>query len=197
MISLEKSQEVLRGKLLELERSLDSSRAENLSSQRELAEYRGKARKILEEKEKFIIRLKAGEGHSETQSEMREAEVEQLSRERNLYQEETLSLAAQLQAAREEVASYEERLQREEASQHCLLSDLTRQLTLETERREELESEVSRQAEELRFSREDLTRAKTSSLRALAEKEAEIKKLREQINFRAKLSGHRREEEGR
>ena len=153
MISLEKSQEVLRGKLLELERSLDSSRAENLSSQRELAEYRAKARKILEEKEKFISRLRAEGGHSEAQSEVREAEVEQLSRERNLYQEETLSLAAQLQSAREEVTNYEERLQREETSQHCVLSDLTRQLTFETERREELESEVSRQAEQLRYTR--------------------------------------------
>ena len=76
-----------------------------------------------------------------------------MSRERNLYQEETFNLAAQLVTARQELASCEERLQREENSQHCLLSDLNRRLHFETERREELESEVSRQAEELRYTR--------------------------------------------
>ena len=152
VISLEKSQEVLRVKVLELERSLESSRAESVGSQRELAEYRAKARKILEEKEKFISTLRAG-GHTEDQSELRQAEVEQMSRERNLYQEETFNLAAQLVTARQELASCEERLQREENSQHCLLSDLNRRLHFETERREELESEVSRQAEELRYTR--------------------------------------------
>ena len=152
MISLEKSQEALRGKISELERSLDWSKSENLNSQRELAEYRAKARKILEEKEKFICKLRSG-GQTEDQSEVREAEVEQLSRERNLYQEETIKLAAQLATAREEAASYEERLEREEKSQQCVVSDLTRQLRGQTERTEDLETELSRLAEELRYTR--------------------------------------------
>ena len=77
VISLEKSQEALRSKISELEVSLDWSKSENINSQRELAEYRAKARKILEEKEKFICTLRSG-GQAEDQSEVREAEVEQL-----------------------------------------------------------------------------------------------------------------------
>ena len=152
MISLEKSQEALRSKISELEVSLDWSKSENINSQRELAEYRAKARKILEEKEKFICTLRSG-GQAEDQSEVREAEVEQLSRERNLYQEETIKLAAQLASAREEAARYEERLEREERSQQCAVSDLTRQLRGQTERTEDLETELSRLAEELRYTR--------------------------------------------
>ena len=137
---------------MELERSLEWSKSENLNSQRELAEYRAKARKILEEKEKFICTLRSGD-HGEDQSEVRQAEVEQISRERNLYQEETIKLAAQLATAREEVASLEERLEREENSQQCAVSDLGRQLSLQTERTEDLQTEVWRQAEELRYTR--------------------------------------------
>ena len=107
MISLEKSQEVLRGKILELERSLDWSKSEKVQSERELAEYRAKARKILEEKEKFITKLRSGGGEEEDQGEVGQAELEQVSRERNLYQEETVKLAGQLATARQETASLE------------------------------------------------------------------------------------------
>ena len=153
MISLERSQEVLKGKILELERSLDWSKSEKLNSERELVEYRAKARKILEEKEKFILSLRSGDHHGQDQTQLRQAELDQISQERNLYQEETIKLTAQLATARQEVASLEERLETEENSQQCVVSDLRRQLSVETERREELESEVWRQAEELRYTR--------------------------------------------
>ena len=97
--------------------------------------------------------MRSGGGEEEDQGEVRQAELEQVSRERNLYQEETIKLTAQLATARQEVVSLEERLEREENSQQCVVSDLRRQLSVETERREELESEVWRQAEELRYTR--------------------------------------------
>ena len=193
MVTLERRQDFLVGKVSQLEQNLETSRTETTASQGELEEYRTKARKILEEKEKFIAQLREGRCEVD-QNSLLEAEVDQVTRERNLYHEETLNLSSQLGTTRLQLASLEEQLEREGERHRQVVSDLTRQLQAEDERREEMESELSQQSEELRHIREELTRAKTSHITAIAGRETEINKLKDKINFRSKLSPPREEE---
>ena len=137
---------------MELEQSLETSRSETAGSQRELLDYRARARKILEEKEKFISQLREGHGEVD-QNNLLEAEVEQVTKERNLYHEETLNLSSQLKAARQEVTNCEELLEEKVGTQRQMVTDLTKQVQAEVERREEVESDLSQQSEEIRHIR--------------------------------------------
>ena len=141
-----------RKKVSELEQSLETSRSETAASQRDLLDYRAKARKILEEKEKFIVQLRSGQCEAD-QSNLLEAEVEQVTRERNLYHEETLNLSSHLRTARQEVANCQELLEEKAVTHRQLVTELTKQVQAEAERREEVESDLSQQSEEVRHIR--------------------------------------------
>ena len=62
------------------------------------------------------------------QNNLLEAEVEQVTKERNLYHEETLNLSSQLKAARQEVTRCEELLEEKVGTQRQLVTDLTKQV---------------------------------------------------------------------
>ena len=81
------------------------------------------------------------------QNNLLEAEVEQVTKERNLYHEETLNLSSQLKAARQEVTNCEELLEEKVGTQRQLVTDLTKQVQAE------VESDLSQQSEEIRHIR--------------------------------------------
>lgn len=195
-LSVQKIQEGLKLTLAELQAALSNSKAECGQAQKELIEYRTRAQQILQEKENFIIQLKDGICN-ESDDNVLDVELKQITKERNLFCEEASRFSSQLAATRQELAGLGQELAEEEEASKEAIQQLTQQLQAERERREELESDLSRQNEELRYTREDLTRSKTSHLTALAEKEGELKRLRNQINFRQRNGNQSGEEDKR
>jgi len=194
--SVQKIQDGLKGMVVELQASLARSKQEGAQAQKELIEYRTKAQRILQEKENFIVQLKTGNCR-EAADDVQDAELQQITKERNLYCEEASHFSSQLASARQELANLGKELAEEQEVNREAINQLTEQLQVERERREELESDLSRMNEELRYTREDLTRAKTSNLTAIAEKEAELKKLRDHISFKQRKGNQNNDEEKR
>ena len=182
-LSVQKVQEGLKLTLAELQAALSTSKAECGQAQRELIEYRTKAQRILQEKENFISQLKEGI-YTESEENVQDVELKQITKEKNLFCEEATRFSAQLTSTRQELADMEQEMAEEQETSKETISQLSQQLQSEREKREELDSDLSRQNEELRYTRDDLTRARTSHLTAVTEKEGELKRLRNQISFR-------------
>jgi len=182
-LSVQKVQEGLKLTLAELQAALSTSKAECGQAQRELIEYRTKAQRILQEKENFISQLKEGI-YTESEENVQDVELKQITKEKNLFCEEATRFSAQLTSTRQELADMEQEMAEEQETSKETISQLSQQLQSEREKREELDSDLSRQNEELRYTRDDLTRARTSHLTAVTEKESELKRLRNQISFR-------------
>ena len=195
-LTLKNIQEGFKQTVVELQGALNNSKMECGLAQKELIEYRTKAQRILQEKENFIAQLKDGICN-ESEENVQDVELKQITKERNLFCEEASRFSSQLISVRQELGSLEQQLHEEQEASREALNQLTQQLQLESERREELESELSRQNEELRYTRDDLTRAKTSHLTAIADKEVELKRLRNQISFREKSGDQSRDENQR
>jgi len=185
LLSIQQNQEDLKKTRGELQQALSSSKVECTNARKELLEYRTKAQRILQEKESFILQLKAGIC-KESDEHVQDIELQQITKERNLFCEEATRFSGQLSSARKELGELEQQMLMEQEINKETTAQLSQQLQSEREKREELESDLSSQNEELRYTREDLTRAKTSHLTAIAEKENELKKLRNQISFRQK-----------
>lgn len=193
LLSLQKVQEGLKQSAAELQEALNNSKAECGLAQKELIEYRTKAQRILQEKENFISQLKDGI-HTDTEENVQEVELKQITKERNLFCEEASRFSSQLTAVRHELAALEQHLVEEQEAASEAQHQLAQQLQVEREKREELECEVSRLNEELRYTREDITRAKTSHLSDIADKEVELKRLRSQISYRGKCGDQSKDE---
>jgi len=185
LISVQKKQDDLKNTIGELQQTLATSKAECVDAQKELLEYRAKAQRILLEKENFILQLKEGICN-ESEDNVQDIELQQITKEKNLFCEEATRFSDQLSSTRRELMEMEQEMMTEQEISRETISQLSQQLQSEREKREELESDLSRQNEELRYTRDDLTRAKTSHLTAISDKENELKKLRNQINFRHK-----------
>jgi len=185
LLSIQQNQEDLKKTRGELQQALSLSKVECTNAQKELLEYRTKAQRILQEKESFILQLKAGIC-KESDEHVQDIELQQITKERNLFCEEATRFSGQLSSTRKELGELEQQLVMEQEINKETTAQLSQKLQSEREKREELESDLSSQNEELRYTREDLTRAKTSHLTAIAEKENELKKMRNQISFRQK-----------
>merc|ERR1712013_57829 len=131
------------------------------NAQKELLEYRTKAQRILQEKESLILQLKAGIC-KESDEHVQDIELQQITKERNLFCEEATRFSGQLSSTRKELGELEQQLVMEQEINKETTAQLSQKLQSEREKREELESDLSSQNEELRYIREDLTRAKTS-----------------------------------
>jgi len=195
-LTLKNIQEGFKQTVVELQGALNNSKMECGLAQKELIEYRTKAQRILQEKENFIAQLKDGICN-ESEENVQDVELKQITKERNLFCEEASRFSSQLTSVRQELSSLEQQFHEEQEASREALNQLTQQFQLESERREELESELSGQNEELRYTRDDLTRAKTSHLTAIADKEVELKRLRNQISFREKSGDQSRDENQR
>eukprot|EP00092_Neocalanus_flemingeri_P004944 GFUD01005317.1.p1 GENE.GFUD01005317.1~~GFUD01005317.1.p1 ORF type:complete len:728 (+),score=177.89 GFUD01005317.1:226-2409(+) len=195
-LTMQQIQEGLKLTVAELQGALNNSKIECGLAQKELIEYRTKAQRILQEKENFISQLKDGICN-ESEENVQDVELKQITKERNLFCEEATRFSSQLTAVRQELCLLEQEMQDEQETSREALNQLTRQLQSERERREELECDLSGLTEELRYIREDLTRAKTSHLTAIADKEVELKRLRNTISFREKTGDQSRDEDQR
>ncbi|XP_063225587.1 golgin subfamily A member 5 [Bacillus rossius redtenbacheri] len=155
-------------------------RGELREAQAELEQYRTRAQRILQDKERLIAELR-GDGPAGRADDAALLELEQLRSERELLREEAAQACARLQAARDELQASEARLDacREQAATAArTLQDSVQE---ERRRRQVAEEDCASQAEELRALREELARQCGLLARRVQERDQELSRLRAQL----------------
>ncbi|XP_029857971.1 golgin subfamily A member 5 isoform X1 [Aquila chrysaetos chrysaetos] len=168
------------------------------SAKQELTDYKQKATRILQSKEKLINSLKEGSGieglDSNTASTM---ELEELRHERDTQREEIQKLMGQIQQMRTELQDMETQQVSEAESVREQLQDLQEQIAAHKMARQEAEAELERQKQELHYTEEELYRTKNTLQSRIKDREEEIQKLRNQLTNKALSSSSQTELENR
>lgn len=168
------------------------------SAKQELVDYKQKATRILQSKEKLINSLKEGsviEGlDSQTASIM---ELEELRHERDTQKEEMQKLWGQIQQLRTELQDTEAQQMSEAESTREQIQDLQDQIATQKTAKQEVEAELERQKQELRYTEEELYRTKNTLQSRISDREEEIQKLRNQITNKTLSSSSQLELENR
>ncbi|NXI50308.1 GOGA5 protein, partial [Chloroceryle aenea] len=168
------------------------------SAKQELADYKQKATRILQSKEKLINSLKEGSGieglDNNTASTM---ELEELRHERDTQREEIQKLMGQIQQMRTELQDMETQQVSEAESVREQLQDLQEQIAAHKMAKQEAEAELERQKQELHYTEEELYRTKNTLQSRIKDREEEIQKLRNQLTNKALSSSSQTELENR
>ncbi|KFW72981.1 Golgin subfamily A member 5 [Pygoscelis adeliae] len=168
------------------------------SAKQELTDYKQKATRILQSKEKLINSLKEGSGieglDSNTASTM---ELEELRHERDTQREEIQKLMGQIQQMRTELQDMETQQVSEAESVREQLQDLQEQIAAQKMAKQEAEAELERQKQELHYTEEELYRTKNTLQCRIKDREEEIQKLRNQLTNKALSSSSQTELENR
>ncbi|XP_077395438.1 golgin subfamily A member 5 isoform X2 [Festucalex cinctus] len=181
-----------------LEQQLRSAKSAAEAAKHELQDYKHKASRILQSKEKLISSLKEGSGlDSLDGSSTSTLEIEELRHEKELQLEEIQKLQGQMHSLRTELQDLE--------SQSLAEAETWRQQTAQFEEeqaalnrvKQELEAEVERQKQELRYLEEEQKRAKSSLQSRVKDREDEIQKLRNQLTNKTLSSSSQTELENR
>ncbi|XP_035183914.1 golgin subfamily A member 5 isoform X2 [Oxyura jamaicensis] len=168
------------------------------SAKQELTDYKQKATRILQSKEKLINSLKEGSGiegmDSHTASTM---ELEELRHERDTQKEEIQKLMGQIQQMRTDLQDMETQQVSEAESVREQLQDLQEQIAAHKMAKQEAEAELERQKQELHYTEEELYRTKNTLQSRIKDREEEIQKLRNQLTNKALSSSSQTELENR
>ncbi|KAK4290141.1 hypothetical protein Pmani_036944 [Petrolisthes manimaculis] len=183
----------------QLSAQLGSLRGELASAREELVEYKAKAGRILQSKEKLIATLKEekGEGTGDQDSDFHQAELQQIQCERDLLREELEGAGGRIQKLMVEVSELEASAQDQATRAVHDTNSLEEVITQERTRRTESEVELRQVQEEVRCSREELTRQKVSFSSRLHDRDTEIDRLRKQVAHKQSSSSSLQELEQR
>lgn len=198
IIAAEKKQVEEKRRSEDLQQQLKAARAAAETVKLEMADYKQKATRILQSKEKLINSLKEGSGieglDSQTASSI---ELEEMRHERDLQREEIQKLLAQMQQLKTELQDLESQQVSEVESAREQLQDLQDQIAEQRRAKQELEAELERQKQELQYTQEDLHRTKNTLQGRIRDREDEIQKLRNQLTNKALSSSSQSELENR
>lgn len=185
-------------KVDELQQQVKLHRSSLESAKQELVDYKQKATRILQSKEKLINSLKEGssfEGlESSTASSM---ELEELRHEKEMQKEEIQKLMGQMHQLRSELQDMEAQQVSEAESAREQLQDLQDQIAKQRTSKQELETELERMKQEFRYMEEDLHRTKNTLQSRIKDREEEIQKLRNQLTNKTLSNSSQSELESR
>ncbi|XP_061700895.1 golgin subfamily A member 5 [Syngnathoides biaculeatus] len=181
-----------------LQQQLRSAKAAAEAVKDELQDYKNKASRILQSKEKLISSLKEGSGLDTLDGSGAAAlEMEELRHEKELQREEIQKLQGQVHSLRTELQDSE--------TQSLAEAETWRQQTAQFEEQQaalnrvklELEAEVERHKQELQYVEEEQNRAKSALQSRVKDREDEIQKLRNQLTNKTLSSSSQTELENR
>lgn len=167
------------------------------SSRHELSDYKQKASRILQSKERLINSLKGGIEVDLSPSASASIELDEVKQERDSLKEELMSSRAELVQVRNDFQDMEGQYQQEQSILQEEVEELRRNMEEESGCRREAEADVARFEQELRREREEATRARAATNERLQDKEEEIGKLRSQLMMRSRSAPDETELESR
>uniref|UniRef100_K9ING2 Golgin subfamily A member 5 n=1 Tax=Desmodus rotundus TaxID=9430 RepID=K9ING2_DESRO len=185
-------------KVDELQQQVKACKTNLESSKQELIDYKQKATRILQSKEKLINSLKEGSGFEGLDSNTANSmELEELRHEKELQREEIQKLMGQIHQLRSELQDMEAQQVSEAESAREQLHDLQDQIAGHKASKQELEAELDRQKQEFHYIEEDLYRTKNTLQSRIKDREEEIQKLRNQLTNKTLSNSSQSELESR
>ncbi|XP_055449004.1 golgin subfamily A member 5 [Psammomys obesus] len=185
-------------KVDELQQQVKLHRLSLESAKQELVDYKQKATRILQSKEKLINSLKEGSSFegldSSTASSM---ELEELRHEKEMQKEEIQKLMGQIHQLRSELQDMEAQQVSEAESARDQLQDLQDQIARQRASKQELVTELDRIKQEFHYMEEDLHRTKNTLQSRIKDREEEIQKLRNQLTNKTLSNSSQSELESR
>ncbi|XP_029807350.1 golgin subfamily A member 5 isoform X2 [Suricata suricatta] len=168
------------------------------ASKQELVDYKQKATRILQSKEKLINSLKEGSGFEGLDSSAAHSmELEDLRHEKEMQKEEIQKLMGQIHQLRSELQDLEAQQVSEAESAREQFQDLQDQIAGQKASKQELEAELERQKQEFHYIEEDLYRTKNTLQSRIKDREEEIQKLRNQLTNKTLSNSSQSELENR
>ncbi|XP_028994677.1 golgin subfamily A member 5 [Betta splendens] len=181
----------------DLQQQLKSAKAAAELAKQELQDYKHKASRILQSKEKLISSLKEGSGLDTLDGSGTMAlELEELRHEKEMQREEMQKLQGQVQTLRTEIQDLENQALTEAETWREQQVHLQEQHALENRAKQEMEAEVERYKQEVQYLEEEHHRAKATLQSRIKDREDEIQKLRNQLTNKT-LSSSQTELENR
>lgn len=166
----------------DLQQQLKSAKAAAELAKQELQDYKHKASRILQSKEKLISSLKEGSGLDNIDGSGAMAlELEDLRHDKELQREEIQKLQGQVHTLRTEIQDLENQALMEAESWREQQAQLEEQQALQNRAKQEMEAEVERYKQELQYLEEEQHRSKTTLQSRMKDREDEIQKLRNQL----------------
>lgn len=182
----------------ELQQQAKTARAAADYAKQELHDYKNKASRILQSKEKLISSLKEGSALEALDAGgTAEVELEELRHEKELQKEEIQKLQAQIQSLRSEIQEQENQALAEAESWREQQLELQEQNSQQSRQKQEVEAELERCKQELHYVEEEHHRTKSTLQSRIKDREDEIQKLRNQLTNKALSSSSQVELEGR
>lgn len=182
----------------DFQQQLKSAKAAAESAKQELQDYKHKASRILQSKEKLISSLKEGSGLETLDGSGAMAlELEDLRHEKELQREEIQKLQGQVQTLRTEIQDLENQALVEAETWREQQVQLQEQQALQNRAKQEVEAEVERYKQELQYLEDEQHRAKTTLQSRIKDREDEIQKLRNQLTNKTLSSSSQMELENR
>ncbi|XP_077965846.1 golgin subfamily A member 5-like isoform X2 [Styela clava] len=167
------------------------------SNKHELSDYKQKASRILQSKERLIASLKGGSEIDLSASTTTSIELEELKQERDSLKEDLMTARAELVQMRHEFQDMEGQYQQENSVLQEEVEELRRNVDEEMRAKREAEADVGRYEQDLRRSKEEATRARAAANERLQDKDEEIKKLRSQLMMKSRNAPDESELESR
>ncbi|GAB6026071.1 Golgin sub A member 5 [Chamberlinius hualienensis] len=154
------------------------------SVQQEMSDYKVKAQRILQSKDKLIASLK--EANSSCGSDLDKLEVsvvefEELRHERDDLKEELLQANRQIVSLRTDIQDMENQMQEEVLMMRQRNREMEELLKEEREGRKEREREIMQLKEDIQYERESSNRQKANLQSRIQDRDSEIEKLRNQL----------------
>ncbi|XP_069853796.1 golgin subfamily A member 5 [Dipodomys merriami] len=185
-------------KVDELQQQVKLHKSNLESSKQELVDYKQKATRILQSKEKLINSLKEGSGFEGLESSTANSmELEELRHEKEMQKEEIQKLMGQIQQLRSELQDLEAQQVSEAESAREQLQDLQDQIAGQKASKQELETELDRMKQEFHYMEDDLYRTKNTLQSRIKDREEEIQKLRNQLTNKTLSNSSQSELESR
>ncbi|XP_034713476.1 golgin subfamily A member 5 [Etheostoma cragini] len=182
----------------DLQLQLKSAKAAAEAAKQELQDYKHKATRILQSKEKLISSLKEGSGLDTLDGSGAMAlELEDLRHEKELQREDIQKLQGQVHTLRIEIQDLENQALTEAETWREQQLQLEEQQALQNRAKQEAEAEVERYKQELQYLEEEQHRAKTTLQSRIKDREDEIQKLRNQLTNKTLSSSSQTELENR
>ncbi|KAJ4918855.1 hypothetical protein JOQ06_021848 [Pogonophryne albipinna] len=183
----------------DMQTQLKSNKSAAEGAKMELQDYKHKAARILQSKEKLISSLKEGSGLDSLDGSGGAAalELEDLKHEREMQKEETQKLQGQLHTLRIEIQDLESQAVTEADAWREQQLQLEESQSFQSRAKKEAEAEAERYKQELQYLEEEQHRAKATLQSRIKDREEDIQKLRNQLTNKALSSSSQTELENR
>uniref|UniRef100_UPI0037E89138 golgin subfamily A member 5 n=1 Tax=Semicossyphus pulcher TaxID=241346 RepID=UPI0037E89138 len=181
----------------DFQQQLKSSKAAAEGAKQELQDYKHKASRILQSKEKLISSLKEGSGLETLDGSGAMAlELEDLRHDKEVQREEIQKLQGQVHTLRIEIQDLENQALTEAETWREQQVQLEEQQAAQNRAKQEMDAEMERYKQELQYLEDEQHRAKTTLQSRIKDREDEIQKLRNQLTNKT-LSNSQTELENR